>query len=65
MLSTRKSTLNIFASVHIEPACLWQLPYENIIAQRGHRSLSTTSKIYTHLLDPDHKDLLDRLWDES
>ena len=31
----------------------------------GHSSPATTSKIYTHLLDPDHKDLLDRLWDES
>lgn len=65
MLSSRKSTLNIFASVHIEPACLWQLPYWNIIAQLDHRSPATTSHIYTHMLNPDHKDLLDRLWDES
>ena len=31
----------------------------------GHRSPSTTSKMYPNLLDPDDKDILDRLWDES
>ena len=31
----------------------------------GHNSSVTTSKICAHLLDPDHKNLLDRLWDES
>lgn len=28
----------------------------------GHSSPSTTSRIYTHLLDPDHRDLLNTLW---
>ena len=31
----------------------------------GHSSPATTGKIYTHLLNPSHKDLLDRLWDNS
>ena len=53
MLPFRKSTLNVFPSVPIEPARLWRLPYWNIIAPQGHSSPAITSKIYTHLLDPD------------
>ena len=41
------------------------IPMYDIGKALGHSSPATTSKIYTHLLDPDHKDLLDRLWDES
>lgn len=30
----------------------------------GHSSTSTTSRIYTHLLDPDHRELMAALWDQ-
>lgn len=29
----------------------------------GHSSPSTTSKVYTHLLDRDHRELLERMWE--
>lgn len=38
------------------------IPMYDIGKALGHSSPSTTSKIYTHLLDPDHKDLLERMW---
>ena len=29
----------------------------------GHSSPATTSKIYTHLLDKDHKNMLETIWE--
>lgn len=31
----------------------------------GHSSPATTSKIYTHLLDPDHKEMLEKMWQDN
>lgn len=39
------------------------IPMYDIGMALGHSSPATTSRIYTHLLDPDHKEMLDRLWD--
>ena len=38
------------------------IPLYDIGRALGHSSPSTTGKIYTHLLDPDHKDMLEKLW---
>ena len=39
------------------------IPMYDIGKALGHSSPSTTSKVYTHLLDRDHKDLLERMWE--
>ena len=41
------------------------IPMYDIGKALGHSSPATTSKIYTHLLDPDHKDLLERMWEDE
>ena len=38
------------------------IPMFDIGKALGHSSPATTSKIYTHLLDPDHKDMLEKMW---
>lgn len=38
------------------------IPMFDIGKALGHSSPATTSKIYTHLLDADHKDLLQKMW---
>ena len=38
------------------------IPLFDIGKALGHSSTATTSKIYTHLLDPDHRDMLQRMW---
>lgn len=38
------------------------IPLYDIGRALGHSSPSTTGKIYTHLLDPDHKEMLAKLW---
>ena len=40
------------------------IPLYDIGRALGHSSPSTTGKIYTHLLDPDHKDMLEKLWEK-
>ena len=39
------------------------IPMYDIGKALGHSTPATTSKIYTHLLDPTHKDLLEKLWE--
>lgn len=39
------------------------IPMFDIGKALGHSSPATTSKIYTHLLDPDHKNMLETMWD--
>lgn len=39
------------------------IPMYDIGKALGHSSPATTSKIYTHLLDPDHKDMLTTMWE--
>ncbi len=39
------------------------IPMYDIGKALGHSSPSTTSKIYTHLLDPDHRDMLGKMWE--
>ena len=41
------------------------IPMYDIGKALGHSSPATTSKIYTYLLDPDHKGLLEKLWEEN
>ena len=41
------------------------IPMYDIGKALGHSSPATTSKIYTHLLDPDHKGLLEKMWEEE
>ena len=41
------------------------IPMYNIGKALGHSSPSTTSKIYTHLLDPDHRDMLGKMWEDG
>jgi len=41
------------------------IPMFDIGKALGHSSPATTSKIYTHLLDPDHKNLLETMWDKN
>ena len=41
------------------------IPMYDIGKALGHSSPATTSKIYTHLLDPDHRDLLERMWERE
>lgn len=41
------------------------IPMYDIGKALGHSSPSTTSKIYTHLLDPDHKDMLEKMWESD
>lgn len=38
------------------------IPLFDIGKALGHSSTATTSKIYAHLLDPDHRDMLQRMW---
>lgn len=38
------------------------IPMYDIGKALGHSSPATTSKIYTHLLDADHRDMLERMW---
>lgn len=38
------------------------IPLYDIGKALGHSSTATTSKIYTHLLDPDHKGMLQKMW---
>lgn len=38
------------------------IPVYNISKALGHSSTATTSKIYTHLLDQDHKEMLQSMW---
>lgn len=38
------------------------IPLFDIGKALGHSSTATTSKIYTHLLDPDHRDMLQKMW---
>lgn len=40
------------------------IPMFDIGKALGHSSPATTSKIYTHLLDPDHKDMLQKMWQD-
>ena len=40
------------------------IPMYDIGKALGHSSPSTTSKIYTHLLDKDHQDMLQKMWTE-
>lgn len=40
------------------------IPLYDIGRALGHSSPSTTGRIYTHLLDPDHKDMLEKLWEK-
>lgn len=40
------------------------VPMYDIGKALGHSSPSTTGKIYTHLLDPDHKEMLEKMWAE-
>lgn len=39
------------------------IPMYDIGKALGHSSPATTSKIYTHLLDADHRDMLQKMWD--
>ena len=39
------------------------IPMFDIGKALGHSSPATTSKIYTHLLDADHKDMLKKMWE--
>lgn len=41
------------------------IPMYDIGKALGHSSPSTTSKIYTHLLDPDHRDMLGKMWEDG
>lgn len=41
------------------------IPMYDIGKALGHSSPSTTSKVYTHLLDRDHRELLERMWEEA
>lgn len=40
------------------------IPMYDIGRALGHSSPATTSKIYTHLLDPDHRDMLQKMWQD-
>lgn len=40
------------------------IPMFDIGKALGHSSPATTSKIYTHLLDPDHKEMLQKMWQD-
>lgn len=39
------------------------IPMYDIGKALGHSTPATTSKIYTHLMDSNHQDMLKRLWD--
>ena len=41
------------------------IPMYDIGKALGHSSPAVTGKIYTHLLDPDHKDMLESMWGNS
>lgn len=41
------------------------IPMFDIGKALGHSSPATTSKIYTHLLDPDHRDMLQKMWQDT
>lgn len=41
------------------------VPMFDIGKALGHSSPATTSKIYTHLLDPDHRDMLQKMWQDT
>lgn len=41
------------------------IPMYDIGKALGHSSPAVTGKIYTHLLDPDHKDMLESMWGHS
>lgn len=41
------------------------IPMYDIGKALGHSSPATTSKIYTHLLDPDHRDMLQKMWQDT
>lgn len=41
------------------------IPMYDIGKALGHSSPATTSKIYTHLLDPDHQGMLSQIWDKG